>query len=372
MRLNTLHVELPQRLATASLRFLFPKLLVCVEAVLSVEKVSSGGAAILDNNGIIGFKAGKQLLCNRKMSEEAVVAADEVCAGCGIAAIDAVKLKLCDGGCDLVKYCSDDCQENHKEQHEAACRKRKAELRDKQLFTQPDGICYGECPLCCLPLPLDSSKSTMMSCCSKIICIGYEYANDKREIEGGLERRCAFCREPLPKSQEESDKRTMKRIKKNDPVAITVMGKKHKKEGDYEKAVEYYTKAAEMGDVSAHSCLGNLYFYGTGVEKDVKNAVYHLEQASIGGHPDARGLLALHEMDNGRFDRAAKHWMINANLGCEPSLKCIKDLFVKGIVSKEDYASALRGYQAAVNETKSAEREKAEYIAGQLARMGLA
>jgi hypothetical protein len=33
---------------------------------------------------------------------------------------------------------------------------------------------------------------------------------------------------------------------------------------------------------------------------------------------------------------------------------------VKGVVSKEEYAAALRGYQDAVNETKSAEREKGE------------
>ena len=35
-------------------------------------------------------------------------------------------------------------------------------------------------------------------------------------------------------------------------------------------------------------------------------------------------------------------------------------LFVQGVASKEEYAAALRGYQAAVNETKSAERDKAE------------
>ena len=63
---------------------------------------------------------------------------DEVCACCGIAAVDDIKLKDCDGGCDLVKYCGDGCQENHREQHEEECNKRKAELHDKELFTQPD------------------------------------------------------------------------------------------------------------------------------------------------------------------------------------------------------------------------------------------
>jgi hypothetical protein len=84
--------------------------------------------------------------------------ADEVCACCGITGVDDVKLKDCNDGCDLVKYCGDGCQENHREQHEQECKKRKAKLHDKKLFTQPD--CHlGECPLCFLPLPLDPSKS---------------------------------------------------------------------------------------------------------------------------------------------------------------------------------------------------------------------
>jgi TPR repeat protein len=103
-----------------------------------------------------------------------------------------------------------------------------------------------------------------------------------------------------------------------------------------------------------------MYFDGNGVDKDENKAVYHLEQGAIGGHPRARGLLAEHEMQNGRFERGAKHLIINANLGCDISLEVIKEFFVQGIVSKEGYAAALRAHQAAVDATKSAEREKAE------------
>ncbi len=285
---------------------------------------------------------------------------DEVCASCGIAAVDNVKLKLCDGGCDLVKYCSDGCQENHREKHEEECKKRKAEMHDKELFTQPDISHYGECPICCLPLSIDKSKCTMTICCCKIICNGCSYANKKREKEQGLERRCVFCREPLSKSQEQYEKIIMERIKKNDLNAMIHMGKRHYHKGDYGKALEYWTKAAELGDLEAHGCLGTLYLKGDGVEKDMKKAVYHWEQAAIGGDPSARVLLANYDMKNGKLERAAKHYIIGANLGHDVSLKRIKHLFVKGIVSKEDYAAALRAHQAAVDATKSAEREAAE------------
>jgi len=39
---------------------------------------------------------------------------DEVCANCGISAVDDVNLEECPD-CDLVKYCSDKCQGQHRE-----------------------------------------------------------------------------------------------------------------------------------------------------------------------------------------------------------------------------------------------------------------
>src|SRR5210317_861919 len=137
-------------------------------------------------------------------AEEAAVAAGLMCcAACGKAEVDDVKLKKC--ACGLVKYCSVDCQKNHRPQHKKECKKRMAELRDRDLFTMPDSSCYGDCPICCLPLPIDQKKSTFMTCCSKTICNGCDYANKNCEIEAGLQQRCAFCREPLAETGEEGD-----------------------------------------------------------------------------------------------------------------------------------------------------------------------
>ncbi len=141
------------------------------------------------------------------MSTNKVVNAyEEVCASCGIAAVDDITLKFCDD-CDLVKYCSDECQENHRPQHKQECKERKTELHGKKLFSQPDISHLGECPLCCLPLSLDAGKSIMMPCCCKSICKGCCYANQKRELNQGLEQRCAFCREPIAESDEETEKK---------------------------------------------------------------------------------------------------------------------------------------------------------------------
>jgi hypothetical protein len=291
-------------------------------------------------------------------AEEAVAAADEVCASCGTAAVDDVKLKKC--ACNLVKYCSAACQKNHRPQHKKMCRKRLAELRDDNLFTQPDESHMGECPICCLPLPIDRSKSVFTSCCSKMICIGCEHSNTERQIEQGLEQRCAFCREPAPKTDEERDKGVMNRVKKNDPAAMYQMGKKNYNEGDYETALKYWAKAAELGNASAHYQLSIMYYEGRGVQKDAEKEVYHLEEATIAGHTRARHNLGCIEADNGRFERARKHLIIAANLGDHNSLNVLRELYADGHASKEEYADALRAYQAAVDETKSAQREIAE------------
>ena len=298
------------------------------------------------------------------MMSSAADVTDEVCASCGTAAVDDVKLKKC--ACDLVKYCTDDCQENHREQHEEECMKRLAEIRDRDLFEQPDESHLGECPICCLPLPLDADKSAFMSCCCKMLCKGCAYANIKREMEAGLENRCAFCRETVSKTDGKVRKNLMKRVKANDPAAMAQLGKMCSDEGNHETAVKYWTKAAELGDANAlggalaHFDLSVLYRYGHGVEKDDEKGMYHLEQAAMKGHPNARHNLGCEEAKNGRFERAKKHFIINANLGDDGSLKCLRQLYADGHASKEDYAAALRTYQAAVNATKSPERAAAE------------
>src|SRR5210317_2376406 len=89
----------------------------------------------------------------------------DLCASCGIAGVDDTKLKNC--ACNLVKYCSVDCQKNHRPKHKKLCKKRLAELHDDDLFTQPDISHMGECPICCLPLSIYPRKSTLNTCCSK-------------------------------------------------------------------------------------------------------------------------------------------------------------------------------------------------------------
>ena len=163
----------------------------------------------------------------------------------------------------------------------------------------------------------------------------------------------------MPKSQKEADQNLMKRAKANDPIAIGKMGFKCDDEGNYEGAIEYYTKAAQLGDMNAHYNLSTMYRNGDGVKKDMKRELYHLEEAAIGGHHIARHRLGCYEGNAGRYERAIKHYIIAATLGYDDGVEAVKAGFVGGVASKEYYEAALRGHQAAVDATKSKQRDEA-------------
>jgi tetratricopeptide (TPR) repeat protein len=245
-------------------------------------------------------------------------------------------------------------KEEHREQYDEEWNKREAELHDKNLFRQPDGSHHGECPLCFLPMPLDPKKYAFHSCCSKMICGGCCYAHGRSN--GG--DRCPFCREPAV-NIEENTKRMMKRIETNDPAAMREMGTRLYHEGDYDKAIEYWTNAAALGDPEAHYQLSTMHAAGKGVEKDEEKQVYHLEKAAMGGDPDARHNLACYEGRNGNAGRAVKHFIIAAKIGHENAMKKLWELYSYGSITKENLEATLRAHKAAIDEMKSPEREAA-------------
>ena len=85
-----------------------------------------------------------------------------------------------------------------------------------------------------------------------------------------------------------------------------------------------------------------------------------MEQAAIGGNPSARFNLGCYESERFKYERATKHFIIAANLGDDDSMKMVKEGFQRGLVSKDDFAAALRAHHAAVDATKSPQRVAAE------------
>ena len=297
---------------------------------------------------------------NKHLSSEEDESAN-VCANCGKKDGDELKLKNCTA-CYVVKYCSVACQKSHRKQHKQECRERAAELKDEALFSRGHESWYGECPICMLPLPLDNTQSGLHACCSKRICSGCELA----AIERGMNKICAFCREPTPRLYTATVAMIQKRVDAGDAEAVNFLGETYYYgrlglQEDKLRAVELFREAANLGAMEVHGSLGHMYVKGEGgLERDEAIAVYHYEIAAKAGLPDARFNLGNREVRNRNYGRALKHYMIAAKMGHEDSLKNIQMMHKDGLTTKDDYSLALIGYQQAIEETKSDQRDKAK------------
>ena len=118
--------------------------------------------------------------------------------------------------------------------------------------------------------------------CPQVVCSGCFVA-----------RCCPYCRVPKEHSDNEKVKRLKKRLKVNDAEAFLFFGCRYR-DGvmpgftqSWSKAVEFWSKAAELGSIDAYYDLGRAYQQGQGVEQDIKKAIRHYRIAAIGGHEKA-------------------------------------------------------------------------------------
>ena len=79
------------------------------------------------------------------------------------------------------------------------------------------------------------------------------------------------------------------------------------------------------------------------------------------GHALSRHNIGVAEFEEGNYELAVQHFMISVkNMGYEKSLDNIKDMFVDSLATQVQYAEALIGYQTAVQDMKSPQREDAK------------
>ena len=270
-------------------------------------------------------------------------------------------MKIC-GAC-VRELADDSYSEEQRGLRQSIRRCEECVAAEKQLVLMKKGRTRSEkadCPICQLPLPLDSKQSSFQVCCMKKVCNGCILAAVKRGMIS-----CPFCRTPSTFKVEEALARVEKRVAKGDPVAIFHLGVQYNGVGDLvlkkdmARAIELYERAAELGVKEAHFNLGVLYQGGKEVEKDMDKAIRHYEAEAMSGGVYARFNLGNMEYRAGNYIIALQHWMISAKLGREKSLNKVKQMFINGLANKADYAAALRGYQSAIEEMSSPDRDEA-------------
>ncbi|KAK1746167.1 hypothetical protein QTG54_002774 [Skeletonema marinoi] len=275
------------------------------------------------------------------------------CAACGK---DGNGLKTC-AGCKSVKYCSADCQKEHRPRHKKECKQRAAALHQESLFKQPSP--REECPICCLPLPFKNKEAKFQACCGKLLCAGCicaVHATDERSL-------CPFCRAPET-GPSGFLKRLLKRVEADDPIAMFNLGNTTlhgmmSVPKDAKKAAGLFLRSGDLGYAPAYLNLANCYKTGKGVEKDIKKEIHYTELACIGGDILARIKLGEDAWNIGKKQDAIKHFMIGARMGHDNSLSALKVIFSHGDLPKSDFEMVLRAHKEASDEMKSEQRTAA-------------
>ena len=90
-----------------------------------------------------------------------------------------------------------------------------------------------------------------------------------------------------------------------------------------------------------------------------KMANHYYELAAMGGNASSRYNIGSSEYRVGNIERALKHQMIAVGSGYSVSLSAIQRMYKDREATKDDYAKALRAYQAYLGEIKSVQRDEA-------------
>ena len=300
------------------------------------------------------------------------------CAECGEEG--GVSLKMCKA-CMHARYCSAACQRNHWPKHKKQCKFRAAELRDEALFKDPPP--KEDCPICFVPMParliysislppatLSSvpiydfaianeglAKEDMQeyySCCGKHICRGCIHSF----IQSGNDEKCPFCNSDCNKTEEERVQEMMRRVAANDAASIYMLAGSYRHglngfQQDQTRAMELFTKSAELGSSKAHNNLADIYHDGG----NLKKTKFHHEAAAMAGHEEARCIIGIFEYNSGNVERAVKHWTIAASSGDYVAMHELRVGFEKGYVSRESIDSTLIAYNASCAEMRSEARD---------------
>ena len=291
----------------------------------------------------------------------------KLCSACGK---KSDTLKKCNG-CLCVWYCDKKCQNKHRKEHKKECRPIKKELDKRggklnvgnEMDIGPLGKVppREECPICMQVLPIHGSLHTYFPCCGKIICCGCDH---QHSMKCGKGRTCAFCREPLPKSDDENLARLSKRVELKDQTALCNMALYHG-HGHYglpvdqAKCIDLLREAANHGCPAAHYQLGIFYQTGDmGLEQNEEEALRYFEEAAEGGKIRARYNVGCAEYQNGDYSAAMRHFRLSAAGGSRRSVTNLIVCFENGDLHHQDLAETLQAMYRSRAEMKSEDRDQ--------------
>ena len=286
--------------------------------------------------------------------------------------------------CKCVWYCDKDCQNRHWKEHKKECKRIKKEL-DKRggkldLGTELDVGPLGkvppreECPICMRVLPIHRSLKAHSTCCGKIVCGGCDFQHQSKNREENVKRAqkkqprvqptCAFCREPVPDTNEEVLARQLKRVELKDPHALCNLAVNYRDGGpgvpvDQAKCIDLLRQSAGLGCQDAQYQLGSYHNSGEmGLEQNKEEVMKYWKKAAEGGHVHARHNVGILNLREGDHVAAMRHLRLSASGGYQQSMCRLINRFDDGLLHHADLAETIQAYYLARDEMKSEGRKQ--------------
>ncbi len=233
-----------------------------------------------------------------------------------------------------------------------------------------------ECPLCLLPLPINSEESQFYSCCGNVICNGcivsQIMAHIDDEEKGG--KLCPFCREALPKRCGYDAvilEREMALANSGRGEAMYYIGEYYMNgekglEQDIAEGLKWLHRALEAGFGRAAVSIGKSYDHGDGVDQDGDKALEYYHKGADLNHIYALIMIGQTLVLRGELEEAMLYWRKAMMCGDKDDTLAanLRKGYSEGYITKDEYAFTLREHQTALNEMKSEARETfLEYMA---------
>ena len=123
----------------------------------------------------------------------------------------------------------------------------------------------------------------------------------------------------------------------------------HIKNGETEKAIEYLTSGLENGHISSIKLLANMYLNGGGVHKNIEIATNLLQKAIELGDVKSIDTLAKVYYSQGDYENAFKYFTKGMEYDDLDAIYHLALCYAKGLGVRQDFAKAVHYYQIGAN-----------------------
>lgn len=173
-------------------------------------------------------------------------------------------------------------------------------------------------------------------------------------------QKCQFCRSQHPPDAVASLESLVKRDNSNGDAMSQLASLYAFNGGDQKRIIELYHVAARMNSVMACYRIGALYWEGMSFDdiifqKDRDKAMRLFSKGARLGDPECLFCLGVMHYEDGNDDYV-QYSLKAASAGYRTALDAVKKGYMDKIITKDEYANALRSFQVVHDEISSKER----------------